>query len=99
MPIPSHKSLCNKIAYIRRTLTQYSSEISAKDLKGWAETLSSSTGEDEALVIGSIVDDSAGEDVIPNFEVRVSTKRLMKLLDKSSKWPLHVDGTYELWEI
>ena len=64
-----------------------------------AETISSSIGEDEALVIGSIVDYSAGEDGIPNFEVTVSTKRLVKLLEKSSKWPLHVDGTYKLWEI
>ena len=46
---------------------QYSSEFSTKDLRGLAETMSGSTGEDEALVIGSIVDDSAREDGIPNF--------------------------------
>ena len=67
LPVPSRKSLYNKIAYIRRTLTQYSSEFSTKDLKGWAETLSGSTGEDEAFVISSTIDDSAGEDGIPNF--------------------------------
>ena len=89
----------NKIAYIRRTLTQYSSEFSTKDLRGWAETLSGSTGEDEAFVIGSTIDDSAGEDGIPNFQVTVSTRRLVKLLDRSGQWPLHVDGTYKLtWQ-
>ena len=51
LPVPSCRSLYNKIAYIRRTLTQNSSEFSTKDLRGWAETLSGSTGEDEALVI------------------------------------------------
>ena len=89
----------NKIAYIRRTLTQYSSEFSTKDLRGWAETLSGSTGEDEAFAIGSTVDDNASEDGIPNFEVTVSTRRLVKLLDKSGQLPLHVDGTYKLtWQ-
>ena len=67
LPVPSHRSLYNKIAYIRRTLTQCSSEFTTKDLRGWAETLSGSTGEDEAFVIGSTIDDSAGEDGIPNF--------------------------------
>ena len=85
LPAPSCKSLYSKIAYIRGTLTQYSSEFSTKDLKGWAETLSGSTKEDEALVIGSIVDDSVGEDGIPNFQVTVSTKRLVKLLDRTGQ--------------
>ena len=67
LPILSHKSLCNKIAYFRRTLTQYSSKFSTKDLRGWAETLSGSTSKDEALIIGSIIDDNAGEDGILNF--------------------------------
>ena len=48
-------------------MTQYSSEFSTKDLRGWAETLSGSIDEDEALVIGSIVDDSASEDGMHNF--------------------------------
>ena len=34
LPVPSRGSLYNKIAYIRRTLTQYSSEFSTKDLGG-----------------------------------------------------------------
>ena len=99
LPVPSRRSLYNKIAYIRRTLTQYSSEFSTKDLRGWAETLNGSTSEDEAFVIGSTIDDSAGEDGIPNFQVTVSTRRLVKLLDRSGPWPLHVDGTYKLtWQ-
>ena len=99
LPIPSRRSLCNKIAYIRRTLTQYSSEFSTKDLRGWTETLSGSTGEDEAFVIGSTIGDNAGEDGIPNFKVAVSTKRLVKLLDRSGRCPLHVDGIYKLtWQ-
>ena len=57
LPIPNHRSLYNKIAYIRRTQTQDSSEFGTKDLREWAESLSGSTGEDEALVIGSSVDD------------------------------------------
>ena len=64
--VPSSGSL-EQIAYIRRTLTQYSSEFSTKDLRRWAETLSGSASEDEAFVIGSTIDDSAGEDEIPNF--------------------------------
>ena len=56
--------LYNKTAYIRRTL---SLKFSTKDIKGWAKTLSGSTSKDEAPIIGSIVDDSVGEDRIPNF--------------------------------
>ena len=67
LPIPSCRFLYNRIAYIRRTLTQYSSESNTKDLRGWAETLSCSIGETKVFVIGSIVDDSVGEDGIPNF--------------------------------
>lgn len=73
------------MVYFRRTLTQYSSEFSTKDLRGWVEPLSGSTGKDEAFIIGSVVDDSVGEDRIPNFQVIVSTKRLMKLLSVSSQ--------------
>ena len=99
LPVPSRRSLYNKIAYIRRTLTQYSSEFSTKDLRGWGETLSGSIGEDGAFAIGSTIDDSAGEDGIPNFQVTVSTRRLLKLLESSGQWPLHMDGTYKLtWQ-
>ena len=66
-PVPSYRSLSNKIAYVRRTLTQYSSELSIKILRGWSETLSGSTSDNEALVIGSVVDDSVGEYGISNF--------------------------------
>ena len=81
--VPSRKSFYNKIAYFRRTLTQYSSEFSTKDLKGWAETLSGSTDEDEALVIGSIVDDSIGENGMHTIQMTVLTKSLVMLLEKS----------------
>ena len=67
LPAPSRRSLYNKTAFIRRTLTLYSSKFSTKDLRRWAETLSGSTSEDEALVIGSIVDKNVGKDGIPNF--------------------------------
>ena len=65
--VPSHRLLYNIIAYIRRTLKQYSLEFGTKDLRGWAAILSGCTSEDEALVIGSIVDDGVDEDGIPNF--------------------------------
>ena len=73
------------MVYSKRTLTQYSSEFSTKDLRGWVEPLSGSIGEDEAFIIGSVVDYSAGENRIPNFQMIVSTKRLMKLLSISSQ--------------
>lgn len=73
----------NKIDYFRRNLTWDSSEFIQKSFRGWAEILSGNKNIDEALPISSIVDDSVGEDGVPNFEVIVSTKMLMKLLDKS----------------
>ena len=99
LPVPSRRSLYNRIAYLKRTVTTDSSEFSTKDLRDWAETLSSTLEEDAPLVIGQNVDDNTGEDGIPNFQVTVSTRRLVKLLEKSDCWPLHVDGTYKLtWQ-
>ena len=99
LPVPSRRSLYNRVAYLRRTVTKDSSEFSTKDLRDWAETLSCTLEEDAPLVIGQNVDDNTGEDGIPNFQVTVSTRRLVKLLEKSDCWPLHVDGTYKLtWQ-
>ena len=99
LPVPSHRALYNKIAYIRRTLTKDSSKFNTKDLRDWAETLSGSIDEDAALVIGQHIEDSAVEDRVPSFQVTLSTRRLVQLLKKTRHWPLHIDGTYKLtWQ-
>ena len=36
LPIPNQRSLYNKVAYIKRTLTKESSEFSTKDSQDWA---------------------------------------------------------------
>lgn len=42
------------------------------------------------------VEENAGEDGVPYFQVAVSTRRLVKLLANSDRWPLHVDGRHKL---
>ena len=37
-----------------------------------------------------------GADGIPRFQVTLSSKKLVQLLEKAAEWPLHVDGTYKL---
>ena len=97
--VPSRRSLYNRIAYLCRTITKDSSDFNTKDLRDWAETLSCTLEENATLVIGQNVEDNTGEDGVPNFQATVSTRRLVKLLDKLGWWPLHMDGTYKLtWE-
>ena len=61
--------------------------------------MSGTTDDDAAVVIGNDVEDIAGEDGVPSFQVTVSTRRLVQLLGKGRHWPLHIDGTYKLtWQ-
>ena len=65
-------------------------------LRDWAETLSCTMKEAVPLLTGQNVKENAGEDGVPSFYVTVSTRRLVKLLDKLGRYPLHVDGTCKL---
>ena len=99
LPVPSRRSLCNRIAYLWKTIKKDSSEFSTKDLRDWAETLSCTIEEGAPFVIGQNVQDNTGEDRVANFQVMVSEGRLVKSLNKSSRWPLHMDGIYNLtWQ-
>ena len=62
LPIPSRKSLYNRIAYLWRIVIKNSSEFNTKDLRDWAETLSFTLEEDAPLVIGQNVKNNVDED-------------------------------------